>query len=190
MFEDIVDSKYEAELLSFLLMAPARTYSLEELSKRLKFSKQSLSRAIHSLMTVSMVKQVVVGRNHYFMISDRHKLLPDVRKSLLKNQKPYEDELFAAIRKLGDVQAAFLSGVFTGHAELPVDILVVGKINLSKLDKFLEASKKMMGKDINYSVMTPEEFKLRRDTFDRFIKDIFDYPHLVVVDKLSKKNKV
>jgi hypothetical protein len=45
----------------------------------------------------------------------------------------------------------------------------------------------MMGQEINYSIMTEDEFKLRRDTFDRFIKDIFDYRHLVVVDNLTKK---
>ncbi len=47
----------------------------------------------------------------------------------------------------------------------------------------------MMGQEINYSVMTVEEFLLRRDTFDKFIKDVFDYRHLVVVDDLNKKSK-
>ena len=45
----------------------------------------------------------------------------------------------------------------------------------------------MMGQEINYSIMTEKEFLLRRDTFDRFIKDIFDYPHLTIVDSLPKK---
>ena len=68
-----------------------------------------------------------------------------------------------------------------------MDLLLVGKINLTKLAGFLKATEKLMGQEINYSVMTVEEFLLRRDTFDRFIKDIFDYRHLVVVDELSKK---
>lgn len=189
MLQDIIDSKHGSDLLSFFLMAPARTYSAEELSKRLKFSKPVLAKALHELQTLSMIRQIVVGRNNYYIVSHKHKLLPDVRKSLIKNQKPYEDELFLAVKKLGDVQAAFLSGLFTGHPELPVDILIVGKINLNKLSQFLEACKKMMGKDMNYSIMTPEEFRLRRDTFDRFIKDVFDYDHLVIIDKVSHKKK-
>ncbi len=32
--------------------------------------------------------------------------------------------------------------------------------------------------------MTPDEFAVRRHTFDRFIKDIFDYSYLVVVDTM------
>ena len=45
-----------------------------------------------------------------------------------------------AIRRLGDIRAAFLSGIFCGHATLPVDILLVGKVNLNRLADFLEAA--------------------------------------------------
>jgi hypothetical protein len=70
-----------------------------------------------------------------------------------------------------------------GRTELPVDLLLVGKVSLNKLEKFLATTKKLTNNEINYSIMTREEFELRRDTFDRFIKDIFDYPHIVVYDK-------
>jgi hypothetical protein len=43
-----------------------------------------------------------------------------------------------------------------------------------------------MGQEINYSIMSEGEFKQRRDTFDKFIKDIFDYKHIVVSDNLKK----
>ena len=88
-----------------------------------------------------------------------------------------------------EIKAAFLSGIFCGHQNLPVDILLVGKVNLNKLSDFLKAAEKMMGQEINYSVMTVGEFVQRRDTFDKFIKDIFDYRHLTVVDELSKKRR-
>ena len=115
--------------------------------------------------------------------------MPEIKDFWAKNAQKGKDELFLAIRRLGDVRAAFLSGIFTGYPNLPVDILLVGKINLKKLSDFLKAVKKMMGQDINYSVMTVEEFLQRRDTFDKFIKDIFDYPHLVVMDELDEKTE-
>ena len=105
----------------------------------------------------------------------------------LKAGPKYQDELFSAIKHLGEIKAAFLSGVFCGHANLPVDVLLVGRVNLNKLADFLQAAEKMMGQEINYSIMTVDEFLLRRNTFDKFIKDIFDYPHLTVIDQLPKK---
>jgi hypothetical protein len=123
----------------------------------------------------------------YFLLNEKYKLLPAISAALLKNMPKYQDELFLAIRNLGKIKAAFLSGIFTGYANLPVDILLVGKVNLKKLDEFLKRLELMMGQEINYSIMTEDEFLLRRNTFDRFIKDIFDYKHLVVVDSLSSK---
>lgn len=183
---DLLESKNSSELLAFLLMAPARSYSAKELAKRLHTSEGKLARTLHQFVEHSMLKQFTRERTKLYIINQKHKLLPEIKQSLAKNQKPYEDELFAAITKLGEVKAAFLSGALTGNPELPVDLLLVGKISLSKLDTFLKQCKVMLGIDINYSIMTPDEYHLRVDTFDRFIKDIFDYRHLVVVDKLTK----
>lgn len=116
--------------------------------------------------------------------------MPEIKASLLKNGVKYQDELFSAIKKLGVVRAAFLSGLFTGYPNLPVDLLLVGKINLQKLSDFLKAVETLMDQEINYSVMSEDEFILRRDTFDKFIKDIFDYRHLVIVDEITKAKKI
>ena len=87
------------------------------------------------------------------------------------------------------MRAAFLSGIFCGQPGLPVDLLLVGRVNLNKLSDFLHSAEKMMGQEINYSVMTVDEFLLRRDTFDKFIKEILDYPRWVVVDELKNKKR-
>mgnify|MGYP006952623271 CR=1 FL=1 len=184
---DILDSKYGSELLAFLLLAPQRCYSGKELSKRLHISERILTGLLNEFHRDSMVKVFARERARLYIINPKHKLLPEIKASLVKNQKPYEDELFSAIKKVGKIKAAFLSGVFTGQPQLPVDLLLVGKVSLSKLDTFLKQCKNMLGIDLNYSIMTPEEYKLRSDTFDRFIKDIFDYPHLAVVDQTKKK---
>lgn len=186
---DILDSKYGSELLAFLLLAPARSYSGKELSKRLDFSERVLNPVLQEFLDDSIVYQLVRDGAKLYSVNQKHKLLPEIKTSLQKSMPAYDDELFGAIAKLGDIKAAFLSGIMTGQENLPVDLLLVGKVNLSKLDAFFKQCKLMLGIDLNYSIMTPEEFQLRSDTFDRFIKDIFDYPHLVVVDKLSKAKK-
>jgi DNA-binding Lrp family transcriptional regulator len=186
---DILDSTHGSELLAFLLLAPPRSYSAKELAKRLHISEKTLSKLLDEFLEDSMLKQFTRDRVRLYIVNQKHKLLPEIRASLVKNQKPYEDEFFTAIGKLGEVKAAFLSGALTGKPELPVDLLLVGKANLTKLEIFLKNCRTMLGIDLNYSVMTPDEFQLRRDTFDRFIKDVFDYPHIVVFDNLHKGKK-
>lgn len=184
MFEDLLDSKPESTILSLLLLAPARAFSSTELARRVGMSPQKFRTAMATLTHVGQVKQFTKGSVKYYIINLKYKLLPQIRAAVLKGRSAYEDELFTAIKKLGTLDAAFLSGLFVGHPELPVDMLLVGKVSLLKLEKFLQNCQKMMQNEINYTLMTSAEFKERRNTFDRFIKDIFDYPHLAVVDKL------
>lgn len=182
-FQEIVDSKHASSLLSFFLVSPNRTFAPAELRRRLRIKKPGLAKALRQLEELKLIKSVSVGRGAHYLINLKHPQLLELRRGVAAQQRKYQDELFEAIKSLGRVQAAYLSGLFVGHPELPVDLLIVGKINLKKLSKFLAACKKTMHRDLNYSVMTPQEFKLRKDTFDRFIKDIFDYDHVVVVDK-------
>jgi hypothetical protein len=189
MLEDIVNSKTDSAVLSFFLAAPERSFSATEISKRLKMSQLTAAHSMGKLVSAGPLKSFSKKAKKYYIINPKYKLLPEMKSYWLSSGVKYRDELFLAIRRLGEIKAAFLSGLFCGHQNLPVDILLVGKVNLNKLSDFLKAAEKMMGQEINYSVMSVDEFIQRRDTFDRFIKDIFDYRHLTVVDELRKKRR-
>jgi hypothetical protein len=187
MLEDLIDSKNDSTILSFFLSAPERAFSVIEISKRLGVPNLKAAHSLNKLSAGGPIKSFSKKGKKYYLLNDKYKLLTEIKSYWQKNAPKYQDELFSAIKKLGDVKAAFLSGVFCGQPNLPVDLLIVGKVNLKKLDEFLKSAEAMMGMEINYSIMTVDEFVLRRNTFDRFIKDIFDYKHLVVVDELTKK---
>lgn len=185
----LVESRNKILIIGFMLVAPPRSFTIRELAARLGLTNPSLAIELNHLVRQGLVKTFVKRRKKYYLIHSRHKLLVDLKPSLVKHQRKYEDELFKAIQHLGDIKAAFLSGIFTGYPALPVDLLLVGKVNLNRLQNFLAAAEKLMGNEINYSIMTELEFRARRDTFDRFIKDIFDYPHLAVMDRLAPRRK-
>lgn len=189
MLEEIIDSKTDSGVLSFFLAMPERSFSVLEVSRRLGTPYLKVAHSLAKLSGAGLLTVFVKRSKKYYYINSRYKLLPEIKNFWSKNGQKGRDELFLAVRRLGDVRAAFLSGIFTGYPNLPVDILLIGKINLRKLSDFLKAAEKMMGQEINYSIMTVDEFLQRRDTFDKFIKDVFDYRHLVVVDELGKKNK-
>jgi hypothetical protein len=186
MLKELIDSKIESLILAFFLAAPGRAFSVIEISRRLNIPHLKAAHALGRIAVAGPIVSFSKRGKKYFMLNKRYHLLPEIKNILLKKFPKYQDELFSAIKKVGDIKAAFLSGIFTGQSNLAVDILLVGKINLKKLDSFLRSAEKMVGQEINYSLMTPKEFQLRRDTFDRFIRDIFDYPHLVVCDSLKK----
>ena len=189
MLQEIIDSKVGSSILSFFLTAPERSFSLAEVCRRLSLPHLKAAHTLSQLVSAGALKTFSKKNKKYYLVNSKYKLLPQMKTYWLSSGPKYPDELFSAIKRLGEIKAAFLSGIFCGHQNLPVDILLVGKVNLNKLSDFLKAAEKMMGQEINYSVMTVGEFVQRRDTFDKFIKDIFDYRHLTVVDELSKKRR-
>lgn len=190
MLEEIVDSKIDSGTLSFFLSAPERSFSVLEISKRLGVSNLKVAHSLSKLTALGPIKMFIKKNKKYYMLNDKYKLLEQMRDFWQKSPIKYQDELFLAIRRLGDVKAAFLSGLFCGQPNLPVDLLIVGRVNLDKMSGFLKSVEQLMGQEINYSIMTVDEFLLRRNTFDKFIKDIFDYPHLTVVDELKNSKKI
>lgn len=184
----LLDDTPEADILSFLLFAPPRTFSARELGVRLTMRPNKLVDSLARLVEGGQLSTCSRGSIRYYRLNPKHKFFPEVREMLLGRAKQYEDELFVAIRKLG-VDAAFLSGLFVGKPDLEVDLLLVGDIKPAKLEAFIQACEHMMGQEVNYCVMSAEEFTVRRNTFDRFIKDIFDYPYLVVEELAAGKKK-
>ncbi len=186
---DILESKQKSSTLAYLLLSADRGFSVKELAKRLHFSERVMQSVLREFEKISLVTAFSRDRHLFYIVNHKHKIIPEIKQSLLKNQRSFEDELFTSIKKLGEIKGAFLSGVFTGQPQLPVDLLLIGKISLGKLEKFLQNCKKIMGVEINYSIMTVDEFLMRRDTFDRFLKDIFDYRHVVVHDMTRGRAK-
>ena len=189
MLEEIIDSKTDSAVLSFFVATPQRAFGVLEISKRLNIPPLKAARSMGHLANQGPLKTFSKKGKKYFLINPKYKFWEGIKNYWAKSGPKYQDELFSAIKRLGDIRAAFLSGIFTGQPALPVDLLIVGRVNLNKLADFLKALEKLMGQEVNYSVMTAEEFIQRRDTFDKFIKDIFDYPHLTVVDELAKKKR-
>jgi DNA-binding transcriptional ArsR family regulator len=74
--------------------------------------------------------------------------------------------------KIGKIKYAMLSGKFARGGEVTpenVDLLVVGTIVLPELSIYVKREEETRGREINYTVMTEEEFSFRKKRNDPFI---------------------
>ena len=66
------------------------------------------------------------------------------------------------------------------------DLLIVGDSPNEK--KMLPAIKDLeaeMGKEVRYAIFTTKDFRYRLDIRDRLVRDVLDYPHKVIIDRLE-----
>ena len=103
------------------------------------------------------------------------------------NAKPLQPkEIVKKISQLGAIKLLVISGVFIQDYESRVDLLVVGdnikKTHLENLMKTLEAE---IGKELKYAYFNTADFTYRMSMYDKLIRDILDYPHEKIVNKLG-----
>jgi hypothetical protein len=95
-------------------------------------------------------------------------------------------DILIALKRAGTAQLVVLSGFFVGSVQPQVDLLVVGdRLDERTLASAVHALEADLGREIRYAAFATPDFRYRRGVYDRLLRDIFDYPHRVLIDKLG-----
>ena len=105
---------------------------------------------------------------------------------IVKAQILLEHRLDHEIVKLGDIRYLAFLGPFVGAPKGPVDLFIVGKMEKKDLEKLLADTEQEFGFEVNFSIMTAEEYRYRKDITDKFLYAILEAPKNVVVDRLDE----
>ena len=106
---------------------------------------------------------------------------------LLSDHMINKAEAVKRMRRAGKIKLIVLSGIFLRETDGDrVDVLVVGdKLNRNSLETALRALESEVGKELSYAIMDSDEFNYRLGMYDKFIRDILDYPHEKLVNKIG-----
>ena len=97
-----------------------------------------------------------------------------------------DGSILTTLRKAGTLRVVALSGMFTGAVETKVDLLVVGdKLDEKPLANAVHSLEAELGQELRYAYFTTEEFKYRVGVYDRLVRDVFDYPHRTILDRIG-----
>src|SRR3989338_1211106 len=94
------------------------------------------------------------------------------------------DNILSALKNTGRLSVVVASGCFMGDDTRPVDLIVVAdNVNEDRLLYAIKSLEPLSGREIRYSVFGAPEFSYRLTIQDRLIRDILDYPHMVLLDR-------
>lgn len=77
------------------------------------------------------------------------------------------------------IYGSYASGQESGASD--VDLLIVGSVDLNKLDRALAAAEKTLGRDTNYVSYTRKEFSARKRRKEGFLSDVLSNSVLMLV---------
>lgn len=199
MLEHLFGSKARVKLLRIFLNHPENSYYVRELTRLTKLQINAVRRELDNLQKLGLIvtfKQEKEGvkikrarRNKqekkYFQINASHVLFPELKALMLKAQLLLEHDMTSRIAKMGAIKYLALTGIFVGFIGAPTDLFVVGNIKKDRLLKLVRQFELELNYEINFTLMTPSEYKYRKDITDRFLYSILENKKIVVVDNLD-----
>lgn len=199
MIEQLFGSKTRVKLLQLFYGNPNRAFYVREITRKIDEQINSVRRELANLLSIGLIKSETNNNRLYYEVNqeyDHYASLSDIfgggaagtsttkKTATVTTEAPAkETDDVKAIKTLGNVEIALYSGQFTRDPIVSVDFMVVGDINQTKLNKFIEELEAKEGKEIRYTSMTVKEFEYRRQVNDRFLATVLEAKKQILIDK-------
>lgn len=173
-------SNLRRELLRYYFTNPKAEHYVRELARLLAVDPANLSRELAKLTRQRIFLSHARGRQKYFRVNRDHPLYDEFRGIIFKTVGVV-GQLREALRVLRGVNKGYLYGSFARNQEDPlsdIDVLVVGSVPAEKLETRIRPLERRLRREINYTLMTPQEFEGRRAQKDPFLQDLWRHKRI------------
>jgi len=177
-------SRLRAKALGWFLSHPDERFFVRQLESLLGEDSTNLSRELARLSALGILAHQSEGRQKYYQANRRSPIFSDLQQLVLKTSG-VADLLRAALMPLkARIRTAFVFGsVAKGEpsAESDVDLMVVGGVTLRELVSALAEAQRQLGREVNPTIYSPEEFAEKAATGHPFVRDVLRGPKLLVI---------
>ncbi len=163
----------------------------KEIEKEIQFLKKvGIIKAtkIFKIVTVKKGKKVIEKKMKVtaWLLDQKFQFMDALSDFLVKTHSVEHKSIVRRLEKAGKIKAVLISGIFTRNLESRLDMFVVGdNIKPASMDKIVKGIESDMGKDIRYAVLSAPDFSYRVSMNDKLVRDVLDFPHQVLLDKIG-----
>lgn len=185
ILESLFGSKERARLLRFFLQNPDQEYSYLEITRR-NMLKGNIKKEIENLKKIKFILRRAKNGNISYVLNRNFSFYPELKNLISKSNVYPQCKSIAKIGKIGNVKLAVISGVFINYEKGKADMIIVGDdIGRAKLRNLMASLEAEIGKEIDFVLMSSEEFKYRLNMLDKFILDFLEGPHEEIINKIT-----
>ncbi|KND51609.1 MAG: hypothetical protein AB202_03525 [Parcubacteria bacterium C7867-007] len=174
------------KLLRLFLFNDDTAFGVADMAFRTKTPKDQVRKEITQLLASEVIRKRT-GKGTAAYIANKRFTHYEALTAFMRATTDLNDaDIVSILKKAGALRLVAMSGLFTGAIETKIDLLIVGD-NLD--DKHLESAVHSLeahfGRELSYAAFTTQDFRYRVGVYDRLIRDVFDYPHRTILDKIG-----
>jgi predicted nucleotidyltransferase len=182
-------SDLRRKLLTFFYVNRSARAYVRQLAVELQVDSTNLSRELARLEREGLLRSEIEGRQLYYSVNRDYSYLKPLF-AMLQGSIGIQPAVKNALKAVRGIQSAWIFGSFAKNeadASSDIDLLIVGQPNQTQLASETRKAEKILRREINYTVFTPQELERRLAAGDAFIADIWNGKRIELIGKNDDK---
>lgn len=183
MLEDIIISRVRVKMLTLFLSNPGTMFYVREIVRQTEEEINAVRRELAHLEKAGLLSKEARANRVYYLFRKDYPLYYELLEVITKTTG-LGGEILKNKMKLGKLKFVMLSGRFArglSAKQNSVDLLIVGSVVLPELSQIVRSEETRRKREINYTVMTSEEFDFRKSRRDPFILAVIEGSRIMIV---------
>jgi DNA-binding transcriptional ArsR family regulator len=180
---DLFVSKTRVKLLEVFFSSPRKIFYVRELVRLTGEQINAVRRELTRLKKAGLLSKEQRGNRLYYGLRKDYPLYDELL-AMIGKTSGIGGDILANQRKIGKIKYAMLSKRFLKwlpKEEKEIDFLIVGQVILPQIASLVRAEEARRKREVNYTVMTLEEFDFRKRRRDPFIMRILSGSRVMLI---------
>ncbi|NLZ30142.1 MAG: hypothetical protein GX885_05295 [Methanomicrobiales archaeon] len=183
MLEALIPSRVRVKLLTLFLLNPECEFYIREIARMTGENTSGVRRELANLESFGLLIGRRRGNQQHFTVNRDFFLYGDLQQLVLKTEGAAR-VIRENLSPLQDIECMFIYGSFakgTAGGGSDIDLFIVGDVSEEVLIPLVNASERMINREINYTLMHGSEFTRRKEAGDPFVKNVMDERKIMII---------
>lgn len=190
MIDALFGSKTRVKLLHLFLNNPGKAFYVREITRLIDEQINSVRRELSNMLSAGVITSTTADNKLYYEINQHYafyapfrEIFADVKTHAIRAQGEKAEEWKLRFKDNPDVRLVIVAGALIPGSSSKLDLLIACSSGSEPhLRTQIQHIEKLTKKSLNFSILSYDEFYYRLSVKDKFIVELFNERHEVIVD--------
>lgn len=194
-------SQARVKLLRFFLFNPSKEFTFDEISRRARLVRRTARTEINALERAEVIKKkqfyvqkegsTKKSRAQGYALNKEFPNLQSLQTFLFETAPINGKTVLKHLRKAGTLEFVAIAGIFVRDFDQRLDLMIgVKKYSPAKMETAIRSLESELGVEIRFAAFESEDLKYRVGMYDKLTRDVFDYPHQIILDRVGIRDEI
>ncbi|NOY14698.1 MAG: hypothetical protein GXP43_00585 [bacterium] len=183
LLADIITSKARIKLLILFFSQPKEMFFVRQITRQIDEEINAVRRELDRFHKAKLLIKQQRGNRLFYWLNPKHPFYPQLQAMVAKVAGLGKDIIYHQ-RQLGQVKYAFISRRLLDHepySDQAVDVGFIGRLILPEITALISKHEKHFQREINYTILTPEELRILFQKRDPFTIKLLIEPKIMII---------